>query len=267
MGKDVAALSLSVLVTRPEQQALSLADTLRTQGMSPVLMPTLEIVPRILSPQENESIASLDLYSHVICVSANAARFGLECIADFWPQWPVQQQWIAVGPATYNAMQNWGLGEIQFPKGASHSEGVLALDSLQDLNEHKVLILRGVSGRELMANTLRERGAVVDYLELYERKKPAVDPNILGQWLCSSSKKAIVVTSGDGLKNLISMVKTASVATGESGIESALYKIPVLVVSQRLAEFAQQKGFEDVWLAENPSDHAIASCLEQHITD
>ncbi|OUR98042.1 hypothetical protein A9Q81_12340 [Gammaproteobacteria bacterium 42_54_T18] len=252
---------LSVLVTRPEGQGQALADKLQAGGLDVLLFPTLAIQPKALTPTEQQSVECLYRYSHVICVSANAAKMGVELLADYWPQWPVEQQWIAVGPATYAAMQGWGLGEVLLPVGASHSEGVLALDDLENLDDKKVLILRGVSGRELLADTLRQRGAGVDYLELYERKVPEITrlglPNKLPEWLYSDAKKVIVVTSGDGLKNLITM------AVGQ---ERELFATSLVVVSQRLADFAKQQGFASVRVANGASDDAIALCINNNRT-
>ena len=247
---------LSVLVTRPEGQGQALADRLQASGLDVLLFPTLKIQPKALTPVEQQCVESLDRYGHVICVSANAAKMGVELLADYWPQWPVEQQWVAVGPATYDAMQGWGLGEVLLPAGASHSEGVLALAELENLDDQKVLILRGVSGRELLAKTLRERGATVDYLELYERKVPEITQsglsNKLPEWLYSDAKKVIVVTSGDGLKNLMSMAK---------GQERELLTTPLVVVSQRLADFAKLQGFVTVQVANGASDDAISGCI------
>ncbi|PCJ42977.1 MAG: hypothetical protein COA99_08020 [Moraxellaceae bacterium] len=253
---------LSVLITRPEGQGKVLADELQALGLEALLFPTLEICPKQLSSSEQHCVEGLDCYSQIICVSANAAKIGLELLADYWPQWPVEQQWIAVGPATHDAMQGWGLHEVLLPEGASHSEGVLALDVLQTLDNQKILILRGVSGRELLAETLRERGATVDYLELYERKIPSPAPNILMQWLCSDAKKAIVVTSGDGLKNLLSLEQAAQRESGDR--ESPLFNIVLIVVSQRLAEFAKHKGFVTVWVADGAADNAIVACINKN---
>jgi len=254
---------LAVLVTRPEKQAESLAALLREQQCDPLVFPVLAISPKLLTIAEKQSVEALDRYSHVICVSANAARIGLSLLSDYWPQWPVEQQWIAVGPATREAMSGWGLGDIHCPDGSSHSEGVLALGGLQKLVEQRVLILRGVSGRELLAETLRQRGAVVDYLELYDRTKPVVAPEILARWLCSERKKAIVVTSGDGLKNLVALTEE-SAADGSFSLRE-LYGIPLVVVSQRLANFAQEQGFQRVFVSEGAADSAIAYCITHQL--
>ena len=244
---------------QPQQQGEPLVEALKNRGVDALLFPTLCISPKPLTAMEQNSVEGLDSFSHVICVSSNAARLGLALLSDYWPQWPVEQQWVAVGPATHTAMQGWGLGNIISPKGASHSEGVLALQSLQVLQGQKVLILRGVSGRELLAETLKERGASVEYVELYERVKPSASPNILVDWLCTEGKKAIVVTSGDGLKNLLVLVKESQNAAGGGELESTLYQTQLVVVSQRLADFAKDKGFVKVAVAEGASDNAIVA--------
>ncbi len=260
--RGIELAKLSVLVTRPEGQGQGLADKLHAVGLDVLLFPTLKIQPKVLTSVEQQCIQFLERYSYVICVSANAAKMGVELLADYWPQWPLEQQWVAVGPATYNAMQGWGLSNVLLPQGASHSEGILALDCLQNLDDQKVLILRGVSGRELLADTLCQRGAEVDYLELYERKMPEITQlglsNKLPEWLNSNAKKVIVVTSGDGLKNLITM------AQGQS---SELLAICLVVVSQRLADFAKQQGFVTVQVANGASDDAIALCINSSINN
>ncbi|HBC19455.1 MAG TPA: uroporphyrinogen-III synthase, partial [Alcanivorax sp.] len=55
------------------------------------------------------------------------------------------------------------------PDGGFNSEAVLSLLCLQQLTEKKVLLCRGDSGRELLAQTLAERGAEVVTLPFYRR--------------------------------------------------------------------------------------------------
>lgn len=233
---------VTVLVTRPQDQAAALAEPLQQAGAQVILLPTLCIDPIELGPSQRALMLDLDQYAHVICVSPNAARLGLEALADYWPQWPVQQQWAAVGPATGEAMSDWGLNLKVAQQGAT-SETLLDWPELQRLTDQRVLILRGESGRETLAETLRERGARVDYLELYRRAKPDVDITPLRQALQQQSV-ILTVTSGDGLRNLMAMVGDAV---------SQLQHCPLVVVSSRLAEFARQQGFHDVWQANSPA--------------
>ncbi|MEC8813311.1 MULTISPECIES: uroporphyrinogen-III synthase [unclassified Ketobacter] len=240
-----------VLVTRPRDQAEALTDSLQQAGARVIELPTLDIEPLEIGSRQRALVLDLDQYAHVICVSPNAARLGLEVLADYWPQWPVQQQWAAVGPATGAAMSGWGLNLKVAQQGAT-SETLLDWPELQHLTDQRVLILRGEGGRETLAETLRRRGARVDYLELYRRIKPSADVTPLLQAL-QQQGLILTVTSGDGLRNLMAMV-------GEAVAQ--LQQCPLVVVSARLAQFAREQGFLDVWQANSPA----ASDMIQAIT-
>ena len=69
-----------------------------------------------------------------------------------------------------------------------------------------ILIFRGSGGREKLAETLRSRGAKVDYIECYERTRPQNDANILSELWDRNSLHGIILTSVEGLKNLYQMV-------------------------------------------------------------
>ncbi|NIV28540.1 MAG: uroporphyrinogen-III synthase, partial [Anaerolineae bacterium] len=120
----------TVLVTRPREQAAALCEPLQQAGARVIQLPTLAIEPLAIGPAQRSVILDLDQYAFVICVSPNAARLGLDVLADYWPQWPVQQQWLAVGPATGEAMADWGLNLKVAQQGAT-SETLLDWPQLQ----------------------------------------------------------------------------------------------------------------------------------------
>jgi len=241
---------LQVLVTRPRDQAAGLVEPLQQAGASVIELPTLAIEPLPLTGEARTRMLDLDQYAFVICVSPNAARLGLEALADYWPQWPVQQQWLAVGPATGEVMADWGLNLKVGQQGAT-SETLLDWPELQDLTDRKVLIMRGEGGRETLADTLRQRGARVDYLELYRRSQPTADTAPLLQAL-ACGPVILTVTSGDGLRNLMAMV---------GGAGAQLQRCPLVVVSGRLAQFAREQGFPNVWQAQSPATSDIIQTL------
>lgn len=241
----------TVVVTRPAEQAGDLIAALEQAGAVPLAFPTLAIEPRELTPADRQKILNLDQYRAVICVSPNAARLGLDALADYWPQWPVQQLWFAVGPATGAAMQDWGL-PVTVAQQGSTSETLLDDPQLKMVAGEQILILRGEGGRETLAETLRERGAKVDYLELYRRVQPAIDPASLWSALDQQPTPILTVTSGDGLRNLMTVADKHL---------NRLRQCPLVVISGRLAEFARQQGFTQVWLAASPATPAIMTTV------
>ena len=69
--------------------------------------------------------------------------------------------------------------------------------------------MRGTSGRELLANTLRKRGAIVSYLATYQRKTAVVDPRKLDElgveWR-NGAINVVIVMSVDSLTSLLTIL-------------------------------------------------------------
>lgn len=249
----MASNRVSVLITRPQAQAVSWRNAVEQQGWQAVCFPTLAIKPLPLTPQDRDMVLNLDRYNGVIVISGNAAELGLAVLSDYWPQWPIRQDWYAVGPATAEALRHWHL-QPQVP-GQHDSDGLLGLAGLRDVTEKKFLILKGKGGRETLRQKLLAGGARVDELVLYERCIPESSLEPLLAWLAESAdKRYITISSGDGLKNLL-------VLAGEQG--ERLKRLPLVVVSERLAEYARQQGFASVLVAPGASAEAVIAAIKQ----
>src|SRR5690606_30528777 len=135
------------------------------------------------------------------------------------------------------------------------SETLLDDPQLKMVAGERILILRGEGGRETLADTLRERGARVDYLELYRRVQPSVDPAPLFAALDQTPLPILTVTSGDGLRNLMAVADKRL---------NRLQQCPLIVISGRLGEFARQPGFATVWQAASPATADIMATLNNN---
>lgn len=163
---------IGVLVTRPRTQSIDLTDAIEQQGGQAFCLPVIEIVPRdpLAIRDDAAAQASPDI---VIFISRNAVEHGIR---------HTDGALIAViGPATADAVTAAGrVVDIQ-PQNGYDSEHLLAETSLQDVAGKHIRIIRGSQGRELLAEELRARGATVDYLSVYERRLPDVDPDTLAE--------------------------------------------------------------------------------------
>lgn len=243
-----------ILITRPEAQGEGLLKRLRSLGAVAIHYPVLAIVPltdKALRQQARQKILDLDLYHHVIFISTNAVQYGGDWIDDFWPQLPVGIQWHAIGMTTATAMVKRGLNAAA-PTVAMDSEALLALLDLHRLSGQRVLIVRGVGGRDHLAEQLRKHGAKVDYIECYQRQLPERPAGELAHLISDQAIEVICVNSGESLQNLISLV----------GIEPLLSRT-LLVPSQRVAEIAKAQGLSQLQVAVNASDAACVNALQQ----
>ncbi len=245
----------AVLVTRPRGQGGPLLASLRAAGMRAVHRPLMDLEPLpALPPLLRQMIANLDQYQHVIFISANAVRFGLECIDDFWPQLPVGLHWYAVGGSTAALLRERGL-DVRLPRTTMDSEGLLALPELSSVDGQRVLIVKGVGGRELLARALGERGAEVDELACYQRSCPGLAPGELAALLLREQIDTILLSSGEGLQNMLALLS--------AGETTKFRDIALVVPSSRVATQAREAGFRRVVTADNASDAAMLGALQQ----
>ncbi len=159
-----------MLVTRPRAQAAELIEAIRQQGGDVICFPVIEIVPRD-SAEIAIAAAALPKPDIAVFVSPNAVAHGLSHVAGAAK--------AAIGPATAAAIRSTGHTVEIVPDQGFDSESLLAEPALSDVSGKEVRIIRGGKGRELLARTLRERGANVSYLPVYERALPAISPDLL----------------------------------------------------------------------------------------
>jgi uroporphyrinogen-III synthase len=225
-------LHRSVLVTRPLQQATALAQAIRRAGGSAFVFPALEIEAVPIATL-NEPLARLAAADCVIFISPNAAQFGMAAIGAL----PPLAQCFAVGPGTARALAELAVADVVTPDGQD-SEALLALPQLHDVAGKRVVIVRGVGGRSLLADTLRERGATVDYLECYRRVRPDADATaLLANWQAGGID-AVTVTSAETLHNLATLL-------GDAG-RPLLLHTPLFVPHEKIAAAARQFGIAQV---------------------
>lgn len=236
-----------VLVTRPEGQAETLVNRINQAGGYAIASPALVIAPLPETQGIKDTLLNLDYYQHLIVISSNAARFGFDWIDLYWPQLPVGIHYWAVGKATAEAMQYPGI-QVKCPDQGFDSEALLAEADLQHLENQKVLILRGVGGREHLADTLRSRGAQVDYCELYQRECPDYAPGELDQLIKDQKITDLVVTSQQALNNLRQLISPDILASCR-----------ILLPSARVVEAA--KDLPHVINCQGASDEAIMQAL------
>ena len=153
-----------VLQTRPEHQSAELDAEIRAAGGRVLSFPVMDIVPRAaadVAAQCGEAAPDI-----VVFVSPNAVRFGLDSA-------PPGAVLAAIGSATAEALARAGREPAIVPAAGYDSEALLAEAALADVDGRRVRIVRGDGGRELLGETLAARGATVEFVEVYARRKHA----------------------------------------------------------------------------------------------
>lgn len=238
---------LKVVVTRPRDQAAQLAQRIEQAGGTPVMFPLLEIAAITNNPMLHEQISRLAQFNLAIFISPNAVQYGMAAIQAAGGC-PPELRIATVGQGSAKALHNLGFSRVIVPIGRFDSEGLLAMPELQSVDGWKVMIFRGDGGRELLGNTLKARGATVEYATCYQRSKPQQDASAL----LDAEPDAITVTSSEALGYLWQMLDGTQ--------RDRVRHIPLFVPHARIAGLANQQGWRQVRLT-GAGDDGLLSAL------
>ena len=244
-----------IVVTRPARQAERLAALIRDAGGEPILYPVIEIRDVDNPDRLNDLIDRLDEFDLAVFISPNAAAKAFALIRERRP-FPPGLSVAAVGPGTARELARLGVAGAVAPSGHGDSESLLGLPQLAQPQGRRVVIFRGDGGRELLAEELTARGALVEYATCYRRARPGLDPApLLAAW-AGARLAAFTVTSSEGLRNLCEMV-------GPAG-RTLLARTPVFVTHPRIGETARKLGLLTVFVTEAPGDEGLVTALVHH---
>lgn len=197
----MALAGLSILVTRPEPKGQALTKMLTKYGANAYCWPTISITGRNgFTPHLATQLCTTDA---LIFISTHAVEYFFTALIKKNIALPNTLSIIAVGPGTAHALIKRGLSPLFSSEKRASSEATLALPVLESVVGKKISIVRGQGGRALMCNTLTERGAIVEHIEVYRRHCPQKNITPLMTRWQQLPFDLIICTSQEGLDNLI----------------------------------------------------------------
>ncbi|MFC3457093.1 MULTISPECIES: uroporphyrinogen-III synthase [Massilia] len=247
----------SVVITRPRAQADGLVRAVAAIGRTPVLLPLLEIAPLADQSALRAALRELDSYALVAFVSPNAIDAAMALV----PAWPRQVALAVLGEGSRAALAQHGLTEanatILGPQDPtrSDSENLLQTLDLAALRGKRVLIVRGETGRELMAEGFRAAGAALTIVPAYRRSVPALTPE-LGATLRAllASPNDWIITSSEALRGLFGLLGQL-----DHELVAKMQQQHVIVPHARIADAARALGLARVTLTGSGDERLIAA--------
>jgi uroporphyrinogen-III synthase len=251
---------IGVLVTRPAQQAAPLCRLLEAQGASSHRLPAIEIEPIDVrsharsgvdrsAPGGGDPRRTPDL---VIFISANAVRLGLPLLEGHG-----DVALAAVGPATARALREAGHPVAVLPESGFDSESLLAHPRFKQLGGRRVLLVKGCGGRELLADELARRGALLEIAEVYRRVPARPDGAALQaveREVAAGTIQVITATSLEIGTNLLALATPV--------LRAAFDRLHWLVPSERVAAGLSRDGLNaPVLHADSAEDQDLVAAL------
>ncbi len=250
--------NLGIAITRPIDQAKKLAALITEAGGTPILFPLIEIIPLSDYSQFDAVIANIVDYDWAIFISSNAVQNGMPCLVKYGI--PANLKFAAIGPVTASELQSFGVKEVLIPSSRHQdgnenkvrfdSESLLAMPEMTNIAGKKILIVRGVGGRDVLAETLKARGAQVTFAECYQRINPQANCDLLADLYSEKKLHGIVVTSSEAMRHLLDL----------AGAAGWLKNVTLFVNHARIAELPIQLGLK-VHIAGTAGDEAMLALL------
>jgi uroporphyrinogen-III synthase len=267
-----------VLVTRTRRQASELARLIEALGATPILIPTIEIVPPATYAPLDEALAQLESYDWLLFTSANAVevfhqrrqllgqqnqgvpRPGSHTWGTASPDHsspiPTTPKIAVIGPATARAVQGIGLPvDLVPPRYVAES---LAEALTPEAAGKRFLLVRATEARDVLPEALTAAGAHVTIADAYRTQIPPASIADLQQLFVQPDAlpDAITFTSASTARNLAALLEAAEVTLPTS--------IALISIGPITSQALRDLGLEPAAEATEPTLPALVEAIEAH---
>jgi uroporphyrinogen III methyltransferase / synthase len=195
---------LSVVVTRARAQASGLAARLAALGAEPIELPAIRIEPRIDTDEVRRAVTGLHAYALVCLTSPNGVRLLFEAMAEQGrdSRALANANVAAIGPGTAAALAQRGVIADLVPQRYV-AEALIESLATVPIEGKPVLIARAAEARDVLPEALRERGAALDVVALYDTVAEDPDPASLER---AAGADYLTFTSSSTVRNYVQAV-------------------------------------------------------------
>lgn len=212
-----ALAGLTVLVTRPRDQAAALSDRLRAHGARVLETPTIRIADPTDPAPLAGAVARLEGYDWVVVTSVNGVRKLLEAVSEGGALAALRRARLAaIGPATAGALEAAGLRAEVVPeryRAEALRDAILAAAAPEDagvaarpLAGVRILLPRAAEARETLPRGLKAAGATVDEVPAYLTLPDERDAAPLRAAIAAGRPDWVTFTSSSTVRNYVSLV-------------------------------------------------------------
>jgi uroporphyrinogen III methyltransferase / synthase len=190
----------TVVVTRARAQASGLAKTLHGLGAEVVELPAIRIEPLTGAEEARAAAKAIGDYDVICLTSPNGVNLLFEAIAEAGldARALAGATVAAIGPGTARALATHGIVADVIPERFVAEALVEVLEDVE-VEGKRVLVARAAEARDVLPDALRERGADVDVVALYETVREAPDEKAIA---AAEGADYVTFTSSSTVKNL-----------------------------------------------------------------
>ncbi len=243
----------TILVTRPLEQAAQLKNMLEQFGAKVVVFPTIHIVPTTSWDDCDNAIAGIGSYDGIILTSVNAVTYFLNRarLVDEkrFSSFPEKAMYV-VGEKTKRAVESFGLRGVVF-KGTHDGRTLANALAQQDVYGKRFLFPKGNLAATDIQSTLREHGAMVDEVIVYETRPPSdVDISTTNEMFSRKEINLIVFFSPSSINNFLRLIPNES-----------LRGVRIAAIGRTTSDAARKASLTVDIVASEPTTEALVSSI------
>jgi uroporphyrinogen-III synthase len=268
----------TVVLTRPLSQCAAMLTTLQTSGRKVVHFPMFDIAPLRDETKLTQILLRLSDYALVVFVSPAAIRM---CLSQPYFQehaWPKDLAIAVMGAGSRATLHEFGISSENYtvisPSNTERTDSETLLDDLDlaQLQDQKVLLIRGETGRELFADALRQAQIAVDVVAAYRRVIPEFDSvraetlrRLIEQVSEQVSEQerqptAWVITSSEVLSTLLKWASCLALPDAVVKMQQQKLFVPHF----RIAQTAKELGFHSITLTASGDENLLVALQLHH---
>jgi uroporphyrinogen III methyltransferase/synthase len=196
-----------IVVTRPRTQAGELSRRLFELGAEVIEFPTIAIEPPLDYAPMDRAIAQLNQYDWLFFTSINGVQSFFDRLRHFGndSQNLEHLKVVAIGPETAGRLKAEGV-HVHLVPSKYQAEGILERLDPNEIRGRQILMPRAAKAREILPETLRQWGAIVDIVQAYKTVLPQYRQFALRE-LSEKQIDVITFTSSSTVENFIGVLE------------------------------------------------------------
>lgn len=246
--------AVKVLVTRPKQQAVRLAEQLDQAGARPIMVPLLTF--RTRTNTENQMLSQQAYrFDWLFFSSMN----GVEHFHALVSKYSNMENWkhchiAAVGQKTAEAVERV-LGRKADLVPAAYTADCLAetFSAIYDPFS-RILLIQGNLSRPALANGLRQNGYDFEKMVVYDTVEERCNQELLNMVLQKDKPEVLTFTSPSSIEAFLSFIS-------QPEVEKDQLDKPCIVIGPTTEEAAKRHGFRNILLPAQYTAEAMIDAL------
>lgn len=229
-----------MIITRTRESASKLIEKLEELGAICYEIPTIKIEP-ILNKKIFQVIDNLSKYDWIIFTSENGVKLFLKALQERRKDLRAfgKAKIAVIGKATKAALEKFGIIPDLMPEKEFTQEGLVSLFSEIEIKDRFILIPRAKEAREVLPEKLKEFGAKVEVLPIYETKICEESREKLENVL-KNGVDLITFTSSSTVKNFFKLLGE----TKKNYLKNVIFASIGPITSKTLREFGFKPHIE-----------------------